>query len=156
MQPPPQLFYTNSWKQLLCCSFLLGQCQSRAHQVLAPAPWAVWRITVTFHPRPSCWNSRNEVIAKHRWDVYFLLCSLWGTEMAALNISTYKAEQEKLWLSGMMQKVHKDAGTGPELGGAPWHLLLSSSEAFDQKQKCLTLHSQTTWAVLEELKGRIY
>lgn len=61
--------------------------------------------------------------------------------MAALNTSTYKAEQEEPWLAGMMQKVHKDAGTGPKLGGAPWHRLLSSSECFHQKQKCLTLHS---------------
>lgn len=39
--------------------------------------------------------------------------------MAALNISTYKAEQEKPWLAVMMQDVHKDAGTGSVLGSIP-------------------------------------
>lgn len=120
MQPPLQVFYTNSWKQLLCCSVLLGQCQSRAHQVVASAPWAEFggSQSLSTHVR-AAGNSRDEAIAKHRWDVYFWLCSLWGTEMAALNISTYKAEQEKPWLAVMMQKVHKDAGTGPVLGSAP-------------------------------------
>lgn len=39
--------------------------------------------------------------------------------MAALSISTYKAEQEKPWLVVMMQRMHKDAGTGPVLGHVP-------------------------------------
>lgn len=59
--------------------------------------------------------------------------------MAALNISTYKAELEKPWLAVMMQNVHKEAGTGPVLGCAPQHLPLSSSEC-PHRKKCLHLH----------------
>lgn len=102
MQPPLQLFYTNSWKQLLCCSVLLGQCQSRTHQVVAPALWAVWRIAVTFHPHLSAGNSRMSWL-QNTGEVFFFYCALGEVQKwYALSISTYKAKQEKPWLAVMM------------------------------------------------------
>lgn len=114
MQLPPQLSYANSWKQPLCCSVLLGPRQSRAQQ-LPPAdgPCSMGRarkntITST-HIHGLLGKSRDKAIAKDRWNVYFVLCSLWGTEGNRLHLKSQpiKLTKQKPWLAVLMQRVQR-------------------------------------------------